>query len=247
MIGTRLATAFALALFICGTVAAAAQTPPPIAAAVADPGRPAADTARDADRKPAEMLAFAGGKPGDTVLEVLPGGGYFTRLISKTVGSTGHVYAGAPAGKMQEAASAIAGDPAYANVSVVGLDAAALTALPPLDLIWTSQNYHDLHLTRVHQDVAAIDSLWFSRLKPGGTLIVIDHAALPGAPVTATADALHRIDPAAALGEIKGAGFVLDGESQALRNPADPRTAIVFDPSIRGHTDQFAYRFKKPG
>ncbi len=218
-----------------------------ITAAVADPGRPAADTARDAVRKPAEMLAFAGLKSGDTVLEVLPGGGYFTRLISKAVGPKGHVYAGAPEGKFREAAAAIAADPAYANVSVVGLDPAAMATLPPLDLIWTSENYHDLHLTRIHLDVGAMDGLWLSRLKPGGVLIVVDHAALPGAPVTETADALHRIDPAAAAKEVGAAGFILDGESQALRNTADPHTANVFDPSIRGHTDQFAYRFKKPG
>ena len=213
---------------------------------MADSGRPAADVARDASRKPTEMLVFAGLKPGETVLEVLPGGGYFTRLISKAVGPKGHVYAGAPAGKMQEAASAIAGDPAYANVSVVGLDVLATNALPPLDLIWTSQNYHDLHLTRVHQDPVAIDKLWFSKLKPGGALIIIDHVALPGAPVVATADTLHRIDPAAARSEVESAGFVFDGQSDALRNPADPHTANVFDPSIRGKTDQFAYKFRKP-
>ena len=218
-----------------------------ISASVADPGRPPADVSRDTARKPAEMLTFAGLKPGDTVLEVLPGGGYFTRLISKVVGPTGHVYAGAPAGKMQEAATAIAADPAYANVTVVGLDAAATSALPPLDLIWTSQNYHDLHLTRVHQDPVAIDKLWLSRLKPGGALIIIDHAALPGAPVVATADTLHRIDPAAARAEVESAGFVFDSKSDALANPADPHTANVFDPSIRGKTDQFAFRFKKPG
>jgi predicted methyltransferase len=122
-----------------------------------------------------------------------------------------------------------------------------MAALPAVDLIWTSQNYHDLHLTRVHQDPVAIDKLWFSKLKPGGVLIIIDHAALPGAPVVATADALHRIDPAAARKEVESAGFMFDGESQALRNPADPHTASVFDPLIRGKTDQFAFRFRKPG
>jgi len=119
--------------------------------------------------------------------------------------------------------------------------------VPPLDLIWTSQNYHDLHLTQVHVDPVALDKVWFAALKPGGTLIVSDHVALPGAPVTATADALHRIDPAAARKEIESAGFVFDGESQALRNPSDPHTANVFDPAIKGMTDQFAFRFKKPG
>lgn len=217
-----------------------------IAAAVADPTRPPADVARDAARKPAEMLAFAGVKPGDTVMEVLPGGGYFTRLLSKVVGPTGHVYAAAPAGKMQEAANAIAADPGYANVSIIGLDPASSASLPPVDLIWTSENYHDLHLTRVHQDPVAVDKVWLSRLKPGGKLIVIDHAAAAGAPVVATADTLHRIDPAAARAEVESAGFVLDGQSDALANPADTHAAPVFDPAIRGHTDQFAFRFKKP-
>ena len=226
--------------------AAAAPAPSPAALAVSDPTRPAADTARDVDRKPVEMLEFAGVKPGDTVLEVLPGGGYFTRLISRILGPAGHLYAGAPEGRFREAAAAIAADPAYGNVSVTGLDAASMGALPPVDLIWTSQNYHDLHLTRVHLDVAAVDKLWFDRLKPGGVLMVIDHAALPGAAVTETADTLHRIDEAAARKELETAGFVFDGESQALRNPTDPHDKTVFDPSIRGHTDQFVLRFRKP-
>ena len=243
----RLGLILAAVTLVGAASGAFAQTSRVISAAVADTGRPAADVSRDAARKPAEMLAFAGLKPGDVVLEVLPGGGYFTRVISKTVGPAGHVYAAAPTGKMQEAAAAVAADPAYGNVSVVGLDAAALAPLPPVDLIWTSQNYHDLHLTRIHLDPVAIDKLWFSKLKPGGVLIIIDHAALPGAPVVATADALHRIDPAAARKEVESAGFVFDGESQTLRNPDDPHTANVFDPSIRGKTDQFVFRFRKPG
>jgi len=217
-----------------------------ISASVADPGRPPADVSRDTARKPAEMLTFAGLKPGDTVLEVLPGGGYFTRLISKVVGPTGHVYAGAPAGKMQEAATAIAADPAYANVSVIPI-MGGMHGLPPLDVIWTSQNYHDMHLSTLKLDVPALDKLWLSILKPGGELLVIDHVAAAGSPVTETADTLHRIDPAAARAEIEGAGFVFDGETDVIRNSADPHTVIVFDPSIRGRTDQFVYKFRKPG
>jgi len=195
------------------------------------------------------MLTLAGVKPGDNVLEILPGGGYFTRILSKAVGPKGHVYAAVPDPKSkfaEPAAAAIAADPAYGNVSVITIGPAAMTALPPLDLIWTSQNYHDLHLTAVHTNVAALDKLWFGILKPGGTLIIIDHAALPGSPATATADKLHRIDPAIVRQEVQGAGFKFDGQSDVLRNPADPHTAIVFDPSIRGKTDQFAFRFRKP-
>jgi predicted methyltransferase len=104
-----------------------------------------------------------------------------------------------------------------------------------------------MHLSVLKIDVPALDKLWLSILKPGGEFIVIDHVATAGAPVTQTADTLHRIDPAAARAEIEGAGFVFDGESGALRNGADPHTAIVFDPSIRGHTDQFVFKFRKPG
>ncbi|MEO8811956.1 MAG: methyltransferase [Caulobacteraceae bacterium] len=245
----RFLTAGAIALTLFSGSALAAGIPASIAAAVADSGRPAADTARDAARKPSQMLAFAGVKPGDTVLEILPGGGYFTRILSKAVGPAGHVFAAAPDPKSTDAepaAAAIAANPAYRNVSVIGLSPAAIAALPPLDMIWTAQNYHDLHLTRVHVDVPAIDKLWFGMLKPGGVLLIIDHVALAGAPVVQTADTLHRIDPAAVRREVEAAGFVFDGESDAIRNPADPHTALVFDPKIRGRTDQFVFRFRKP-
>ena len=249
MAKTLIATAVLTATLAgAATWAVAATTPAPIALAVADKGRPAADTARDAARKPAEMLAFAGVKPGDIVLELLPGAGYFTRLLSKAVGPKGHVYAAAPDPKSkvaEPAADAIAADPAYANVSVIL--ATAMGAVPPLDLVWTSQNYHDLHLSELKLDVAGVDKLWFHDLKPGGTLMIIDHAALPGSPVTETADKLHRIDPAALRTEVESAGFKFDGQTDVLRNPADPHTAIVFDPSIRGKTDQVVFRFRKPG
>jgi predicted methyltransferase len=244
-----IAVAIAAALAGGGLAVPTAGAATPIASAVGDPGRPAADIARDGARKPAEMLAFAGVKPGDTVLEILPGGGYFTRILSKAVGPSGHVYAATPPSKgpfAQPAASAISADPAYANVTVIEISGKAISALPPVDVIWTAQNYHDMHLTALHLDVIAMDKLWLSALKPGGVLMVIDHAALPGAPVTATADKLHRIDPAAARQELEAAGFIFDGSSEAIRNPADPHTAVVFDPSIRGKTDQFVYRFRKP-
>lgn len=238
-----------IAAALAGYAAASPVPAPSIAAAVADGHRPASDTARDAARKPAEMLAFAGVKPGDQVLEILPGGGYFTRMLSIAVGPNGHVYAAAPdpASKFAEpAAATLAADPTYANVSVIQITAPAMGALPPLDVIWTSQNYHDLHLSAVNTDVLALDKLWLKILKPGGTLLVIDHVALAGSPATATADKLHRIDPAIARQEIESAGFKFDGQSEVLRNGADPHTAIVFDPSIRGKTDQFVFRFRKP-
>jgi predicted methyltransferase len=247
----RLMTGVALAASLMfATVAPAADIPAPIAAAVADSHRPSTDTDRDAARKPAEMLAFAGVKPGDTVLELLPGTGYFSRILSKAVGPKGHLYLATPdpkSGYAQPAADAIAADSAYANVSVIQITGAAMRTLPPLDVIWTAQNYHDLHLSTLKLPVPLLDKLWLSILKPGGEFIVIDHVAAAGAPVTEAADKLHRIDPAAARAEIEAAGFVFAGESDAIRNTADPHTAVVFDPSIKGHTDQFVFKFRKPG
>jgi predicted methyltransferase len=243
----RVRTALAALAFFTtlGLTGSASAASPAIEAAVKDPGRPAEDTARDANRKPAETLEFARVHPGEIVLEIAPGGGYFTRLLSKAVGPSGHVYAVAPP-QMQKAVAAIAADPGYANVTVLTPGPEDQAKVPPVDLVFTAQNYHDLHLTQLKLDVPAVDAGWFKQLKPGGTLLIVDHVALAGAPVTETADKLHRIDPAAARKEVEGAGFVFDGESDILRNPADPHTAIVFDPTIRGHTDQFIYRFKKP-
>lgn len=248
MVRHALAASAALAL-VLAAAPALAQAPPSIAAAVADAGRPDADKARDADRKPAEMLALAQVEPGETVLELFPGGGYFTRLLAKAVGPEGKVYAAAPPPPPNAPANPNGGPAALAaigaNVTPTTVDLTKLSAPEPVDLIWTSQNYHDLHLKRLGLDVAAVDKQMLAALKPGGVLLVIDHAALAGAPLE-TADTLHRIDPAQARKELEAAGFVFEAESDALRNPADPKTAGVRDPSIRGKTDQFAMRFRKP-
>ncbi len=228
------------------TVSAAAAQPAYIKAAVADPGRPAVDVARDMARKPAEVIAFSKIKPGDTVIELLPSGGYFTRIISKAVGPGGHlVGAAAPVPGQDKGVKAIAADPAYANVTPSVITAANMAAWPKADVMFTAQNYHDFHLKAFHVRIAATDKALFDAIKPGGYLIVEDHVAATGAPVE-TADTLHRIDPALARKEFEEAGFVFDGESDVLRNPADDHTKLVFDPAIRGKTDQFLYRFKKP-
>ena len=162
--GLTLATALAAA-----GAHAADKVPGYVSAAVADAGRPATDSARDADRKPAETVAFAGVKPGDKVVDLFPGGGYFTRIFSKIVGPKGHVIAMWPPGvpeKMTAAAKAIAADPGYANVSEAEQK---IADLPPAeaDVIWTSQNYHDIHNIPA-VDMAAVDKSIFAALKPGG-------------------------------------------------------------------------------
>jgi predicted methyltransferase len=239
------------ALLALATPALAQTVPAPIAAALADAGRPQADKDRDAARHPGEVLAFAGVKPGDKVADFLMGGGYWTRILSPAVGPKGHVYA-------YEAAEFIAYRAAYAteqdaavagraNTTAVRSPLAEVSFPEPLDLILTVQNYHDLHLKYAPPGAAkAIVARLFAALKPGGTLLIVDHAANPD-PEFKAPDALHRIDPAALRAEVESVGFRFDGESPVLRNPADPHTVVIFDPSIQGKTDLFVYRFRKPG
>jgi predicted methyltransferase len=231
---------------------AAPAVPAAITAAVADAARPDADKARDADRKPAEVLAFAGIKAGDRVADLLPGGGYFTRLFSKVVGAKGVVYAlpparrpDAPANMPDPAAAvnAIAADPNFSNVKVGVLDATA--KMPePMDVVWTSLNYHDLQ-NRPNADLAAFNKYVFDSLKPGGVYIVIDHAAEKGSGKRDTAT-LHRIDPDFVKAEVLAAGFIFDGESNALANPQDDHKSPNRDAGVRGKTDQFIFKFRKP-
>ena len=241
-----------LALLAALLIASPALAAPPatIAGAVGDPTRPAADKARDADRKPAEMLAFAGVKPGMVVVDFMPGGGYFTRLFSTAVGAKGKVIAYVPdeylakSPKALEAVTAIAAEPDHANVTP-GHDPLMTRGAPGIvDITWTSQNYHDVKLFK-DIDMIGFNKLVFASLKPGGVYIVLDHAAAAGAPDTVNGT-LHRIDPAVVRREVEAAGFKFDGESKLLANAADDHSLRVFDPALRGHTDQFVYRFRKP-
>jgi predicted methyltransferase len=231
----------------------AAPVPAGITAAIADAARPDADKARDADRRPGEVIAFSGMKQGDRVADLLPGGGYFTRLFSKVVGAKGVVYAlpnprpaTAPAGAPDPAAAvtAIAADPAFANVKVGSLDPSTKMA-EPMDVIWTSLNYHDMQ-NRPNADLAAFNKYVFDSLKPGGSFIVIDHAAEKGSGKRDTS-ALHRIDPDFVKAEVLAAGFTFGGESNVLANPADDHKAVNRESGIRGKTDQFVFKFTKPG
>ncbi|HTX05322.1 MAG TPA: hypothetical protein VMD06_05800 [Steroidobacteraceae bacterium] len=219
-----------------------------IAAAVADPHRPAADRARDAERKPAACVAFAGVHRGETIAELFPGTGYFTRIFSRVVGPKGHVYEYQPKPSKPGTPApvkAIAADPHYYhNITVINWPVGKLPVPQPVDLVWTSQNYHDLH-NIPGLNVADFDRAVYKALKPGGIYLVLDHVAPAGSGFSDT-HTLHRIDPEAAKKEIMSAGFEFVGESDVLRNPNDSHTKIVFDPSIRGHTDQFIYKFRKP-
>jgi predicted methyltransferase len=229
----------------------AAPVPANIAAAVADPGRPKADTDRDAERRPAEVLAFTGVKPGAVVVDLLPGGGYFTRIFSKAVGPRGRVYAIVPQEivkafpKAADGINAVAADPAYANVTVLVEPVNALTTPMPVDLVWTAQNYHDMHDPFLGPaDLGKVNAAIAAALKPGGVYLVLDHAAAAGSGLADT-NTLHRIDEASVKAEVAAAGFKLVATSDLLHNPADNHTLKVFDPAIRGHTDQFILKFRK--
>jgi predicted methyltransferase len=115
-----------------------------------------------------------------------------------------------------------------------------------LDLFWIAQNYHDLKDPFMGPvDMAIFNKAVYNALKPGGLYVVLDHSAAAGSPADVT-DTLHRIEKSTVLREVEAAGFHFDGESTLLANPADPRTAGVFDKTIRGRTDQFILKFSKP-
>jgi len=221
---------------------------PDYSAAISDARRPATDSARDAARKPADMLAFAGLNAGLKVMDLIPGGGYFTRLFAAAVEPSGHVYAYQPTefdsflkGK-EPPVTAVA--KSYPDVTVIRASVNTLTVPEKLDIIWTSQNYHDLK-NGGGADTAAVNKAAFQALKRGGYYIIVDHAAAAGSGARDT-NTLHRIDEATVKSEVLAAGFIFMGASDVLRNPADDHSLAVFDPAIRGHTDQFVLKFKKP-
>jgi predicted methyltransferase len=175
-------------------IAATQIAPAGFSAALASTERPEADKARDADRKPAEMLAFAGVRPGMKVLELAPGGGYYTRLLSLAVGAGGHVYASST----RDAPAVGAWAATHPNVTLQVAPAGQASAPEPVDLVWTTQNYHDFKNTKVGESdaAAATNAAAFAALKPGGIYLINDHQGAPGSGATQTAT-LHRIEDAA--------------------------------------------------
>jgi predicted methyltransferase len=223
---------------------------PVIDAAIADPGRPAKDTALDAERKPAELLAFIHLQRGATIVDVVPGA-YWDRLFAKVVGPQGHVYDFMPdeLAKAEHKPLPVAGSAPIAdlpNVTAYSGPTNSFAVPTPADVVWIRQNYHDLYdRFMAPTDVPTFDKAVFKALKKGGYFVVIDHSAPDGSGLADT-NTTHRIDAAVVKNDMAAAGFVFVAESSALRNPADPRDKLVFDPSIRGKTDQFIYIFQKP-
>jgi predicted methyltransferase len=202
-----------------------------------------------------ELVRFARIDAGSTVIDVYPGDGDWTRLFSDIVGAEGRVFSFVPAevahfendpvGRMR----ALAKEPGRENVEAVSADLVAMPeATKPADVVWLHLFYHDLHTALIQARGATatdFNRAAYTQLKPGGSYVIIDHAAAVGAGIS-DAQSLHRIDPASVREEVEAAGFVLESQSTLLANKDDPHSIMVFDPSIKGETDRFAYRFVKP-
>jgi predicted methyltransferase len=233
----KIALSLLLAISIGAATTATSQSPPPAAAA----------PTLDAAWKVPEVIAFIGLKKGDKVADII--GGRLTASLAQAVGPSGKVYA-------IETAEIVKGHPqildrmkalAAQSPNVIVSDDPVASPLPSgLDAVFIRQNYHDLYDKFMGPaDVPAFNKAVFAALKPGGVYVVLDHAAVAGSGIDAT-DTLHRIDPARVKADVLAAGFKLDAESSILANTSDDHTKNVFDPSVRGHTDQFLYRFRKP-
>ena len=223
-------------------------------ALLAAPGRTAEDREQDSWRKPAESLSFFGLRPGMVALDLFAGAGYYTEILSATVGPTGRVVAhnnqAYLAGDGEELTRRFA-DSRLSNVEQLTAEANELELAPGrFDFVLLSAAYHDVYYVNEARNWPKIDgprllAELFESMKPGATLGVIDHAAAPGSPAE-TGGTLHRIDPEIVKRDFAAAGFVLDTESDALRNPADDYTKGVFDPAVRTKTDRFMLRFRRP-
>jgi predicted methyltransferase len=204
--------------------------------------------------KQSELIRFARVDAGSTVIDVYPGNGDWTRLFAEIVGPEGRVYSFVPAevahfkndpvGLMRT----LANQPGLENVDAVSADLVALTEVTrPADVLWLHLFYHDLHTALMQTrgaTAADFNRAVYGRLKQGGSYIIVDHAAAAGSGTSDT-QSLHRIDPAFVREEVEAAGFVLDAVSTLLANSNDPHSIKVFDPTVKGETDRFAYRFVK--
>lgn len=243
-------SAFLACAVAMGGVAQAAAPPAAVAQALADTARPVEDRDADQRRAAAELLTFANVRPGQRVADLVPGHGYFTRLLSLVVGTKGRVYAVVPPRRLPSEPApvddlkGITTNTRFANVQILEQRVQEFELPERVDVIWTSLVYHEFHHLP-QTDVSAINKRLYDALKPGGTLVVIDHAAQPGSG-TRDVSTRHRIDEQLVREEILAAGFEFVGDSRALANKSDTRELPVFDDRIRGRTDQFVLLFRRP-
>ena len=248
-----------MALAVATAVPAAAQGPARgpahVAAAVAAPGRPKAATDLDEVRKPVEVLRFMGLRKGDRVLDYFTGTGYYADIMAKAVGPRGHVVGWNSSGfaRREAVVKALADVRSRnPNTAFYSTPTTAIAFAPnSFDFAMLHLVYHDAYWESAQFGLPRIDpnsvvkAIW-NAVKPGGTVAVIDHVARPGGDTREVVEKLHRIDPAVVRADFERAGFVLEAQSDLLGVPADDHSKNVFDPSIRGRTDRFMYRFRKP-
>ena len=228
--------------------------PAQIAAAVAAPDRPETMRKLDASRKPVQVLEFLGLKQGDHALDLFGSIGYYGVIMARAVGPRGSVESWESSNFVNQKVRGVWAElqKRIPNLKLIVSPAASIQ-LPEnsYDFVMFNLDYHDLYWESDEYKFPRMDPRPFVRsvyrsMKPGATLAVIDHVANPGGRTRDVAQELHRIDPATVRSDFQAAGFVFDGESPLLRNPADNHKKSVFDPSIRFHTDQIIYRFRKP-
>lgn len=241
---------FVLALFVAAALAAGCTSIKTETALPSDKVRPATDVARDKKQRAEDLSTFSGASKGSVVADFIPGGGYWTRLFSSVVGPHGRVFALIPTAESQShddlmIAEAIANNPQYSNVLVIASDFEAFDVPQDVEVFWSSRNFRDLY-AHGRASARSVSQAIYNCIAPGGTLVVVDHVAPSGMPI-AQQVSLGRIDPFVVREDLEAAGFVFDKESTILSNPADNHTLIIIDPAIAGKTDQFVYRFRKPG
>jgi predicted methyltransferase len=223
------------------------------AAALASPDRFAKDKERDAARKPDQVFQFLGIAPGMAVLDVISGGGYMTEYASALVGPKGRVTAFNPKafeGYVKDDIAERYTPGRLGNVTQLWQPMAEFSApSASFDAAIMVQNYHDVYWVNEKIGWTQVDGPKMlaaikTALKPGGVFGIVDHAAAAGTGTT-VAQTQHRIEKSAVIKDLEAAGFVYEGESPVLANPADDHSKGVFDPSVRGHTDQFVLKFRK--
>ncbi len=232
-----------------------APAKPDYEAALAHPNRRTADADRDQSRKPAEVLAFFGIEPGMIVLDMFSGGGYYSELISYVVGPDGRVVAHTNSAYLnfvgEEFEERHRGD-RLVNVKVLMAENNELVlSAATFDAVTLILSYHDIFYVDPDNGWPKIDgpkmlAEIYEGMKPGAVLGVVDHYAEAGSP-RETGNSVHRIDPGVVISELEIAGFVLESKSNILRNMDDDYSKIVVDPELRGKTDRFVLRFRKPG
>lgn len=231
----------------------AADAPAHIAAAIAAPERSDKDRERDRKDHPAEVLAFAGVEPGMAVADVFGGGGYWSELIARAVGPEGKVSLvnNAPyVNFAREDMKTRFADGRMADIERRTVETCDMKlGSGRYDLILIVMSYHDIYYVDEEGGWPAIDADGFLKqlhtaLKPGGRLLIIDHAAATGAG-NKVAGEIHRIEESFAKKDIESHGFTFEKAWDGYRNPSDDLAKLVFDPAVRGKTDRFTHLYRR--